>query len=101
MILKSAAFRLDDIYRYTLNEWGKDQADSYILGLFEQFEGIANETVMSRPISAEFGVDGYFSQYKKHVVYWKRLPSGQVGIVTILHERMHAIVKLREDFRFK
>jgi toxin ParE1/3/4 len=53
---------------------------------------------MSRPVPAEFGVDGYFFRYERHFVYWRRLSDGDVGIVTILHERMHQIDRLREDF---
>jgi len=31
--------------------------------------------------------------------YWRRLSNGDVGIVTILHERMHQIDRLRDDFK--
>ena len=37
----AAAVRIDEIYRYTRERWGKAQADAYIRGLFEAFEGIA------------------------------------------------------------
>lgn len=30
-------------------------------------------------------------------VYWRRLSNGDVGIVTILHERMHQMDRFRED----
>ncbi len=39
-----------------------------------------------------------FFRYKKHFVYWKYLSSGDVGIVTVLHERMHQIERFKEDF---
>ncbi len=55
--------------------------------------------VLSRPIPAEFGVDGFFFRYEKHFVYWKYLTSGDVGIVTILHERMHQIERFQNDFQ--
>jgi len=35
---------------------------------------------------------------ERHVVYWRRLSNGDVGIVTILHERMRQIDRFREDF---
>ena len=53
---------------------------------------------LSRPIPAKFGVDGYFYRYQKHFVYWKRLADGDIGIVTILHQRMHQIERFRDDF---
>ena len=77
---------------------GTVQADAYIGGLFEAFDGTAPGGVPSRPIPAEFGVDGYVFRYEKHFVYWKRLAHGDIGIVTVLHERMHQIARLQEEF---
>jgi plasmid stabilization system protein ParE len=36
-------------------------------------------------------------RYERHLVYWRRLSNGDIGIVTVLHERMHQIGRLRED----
>ena len=54
--------------------------------------------VVSKPIPAEFGVEGYFFRYERHFVYWSHLSNGDIGIVTILHERMHQIDRFRDDF---
>ncbi|MBU4611962.1 type II toxin-antitoxin system RelE/ParE family toxin [Achromobacter sp. GG226] len=97
-IQEAASFRLDEIYRYTRDRWGDAQAERYITGLFQAFERIDTHAVASRPVPAEFGVQGYFFRYERHVVYWRRLANGDVGIVTILHERMHQIERFREDF---
>ncbi|MFN4100416.1 MAG: type II toxin-antitoxin system RelE/ParE family toxin, partial [Pararhodobacter sp.] len=35
---------------------------------------------------------------ERHFVYWKRLANGDIGIVTILHERMHQIERFKDDF---
>ncbi len=51
----------------------------------------------SRPVPAEFGVDGYCFRYAQLIVYWRQLSNGDIGIVTILHERMHQIDRFRED----
>ena len=93
-----AALRIDEIYRYSRDRWGAAQADAYITGLFEAFDKIATGGVASRPVPAEFGVEGFVFRYRKHFVYWKRLSNGDIGIVTVLHERMHRIGRLREDF---
>lgn len=97
-IQESASYRLDEIYRYTRERWGIQQAKRDINGLFEAFEGIEPHKTSSRPIPAEFGVEGYFFRYERHFVYWRWLSNGDVGIVTILHERMHQIDRFREDF---
>lgn len=92
-----AGHRLDEIYRYTRDTWGEAQAETYIRGLFARFEAIAARRFPWRPIPAEFGVDGYVCRYERHFIYWKVLGDGTVGIVTVLHERMHRIERLRED----
>ena len=97
-IQEAASWRLDDIYRYTREHWGVQQAERYITGLFAAFDGIATHQTMSRPVPAELGVEGYFFRYERHIVYWRKLSNGDIGIVTILHERMHQIERFREDF---
>ncbi|EIC23157.1 type II toxin-antitoxin system RelE/ParE family toxin [Thiorhodovibrio frisius] len=97
-IQEAASWRLDEIYRYTRDKWGEAQANRYINGLFETFENIDAHGVNSKPVPADFGVDGFFFRYERHFVYWKRLSNGDVGIVTILHQRMHQIAHLREEF---
>lgn len=67
-------------------------------GLFETFERIETRGITSKPVPAEFGVNGYFFRHEQHFVYWRRLSNGDIGIVTILHERMHQIDRFREDF---
>ncbi|MGE0666731.1 MAG: type II toxin-antitoxin system RelE/ParE family toxin [Sphingomonadales bacterium] len=100
LVQDAAAPRIDDSYSYTRNRWGPEQAERYIKGLFESFDGIERHAATSRPIPAAFGVRGFFFRYQSHVVYWRRLSSGDIGIVTVLHERMHQIDRLREDFGF-
>lgn len=97
-IQAAASHRLDEIYRYTDEHWGAEQAARYIDGLFAAFEQIERRGVMSRPIPAPFGVDGFFFRHERHFVYWRYLLNGDIGIVTILHERMHQIDRFRDDF---
>lgn len=97
-IQDAASHRLDDIYRYTRGRWGDDQAEKYITGLFEAFNRIAAHRGGSKPVPAEFGVEGFFFRYEHHFVYWRHLSNGDIGIVTILHERMHQIDRFRDDF---
>lgn len=96
-IQEAASFRLDDIYTYTVNRWGAAQAQSYIQGLFALFDTIAKHGVVSTPIPAEFGVNGFYIHYEHHFVYWRHLSNGDIGIVTILHERMHQMDRFRDD----
>ena len=98
-IQEAASVRLDEIYRYTRDRWGEAQADSYITGLFAAFEQIETRGVMSRPVPAQLGVQGYVFRYERHFVYWRRLGNGDIGIVTILHARMHHTAWFKDDER--
>lgn len=96
-VQEAASLRLDEIYRYTRDRWGAEQADRYITELFAAFDQIESHGVASRTIPAEFGVEGFYFRHAHHFVYWRRLSNGDVGIVTILHERMHQMDRFRED----
>jgi toxin ParE1/3/4 len=94
-----ASQRLDEIYTYTRtrDRWGEAQAERYIRGLFDKFAAIAERRFPWRPVPAEFEIDGYVVRYERHYIYWKRLEDGEVGIVAILHERMHQLDRFREE----
>ena len=92
-----AGRRLDDIYAYTRDRWGEAQAARYIRGLFERFDAIAARTIPWRAIPAEFGVDGFYTRHEHHYIYCRLLSDGTVGIVTVLHERMHQLERFQDD----
>lgn len=96
-VQEAAGRRLDEIYVYTRDNWGDEQADRYMRALFPQFDRIATRAVPWRAIPADFGVDGYYCRFEHHYIYWRLLPDGTVGIVTILHERMHQMDRFRDD----
>jgi toxin ParE1/3/4 len=95
---RAAGHRLDEIYAHTRDEWGEAQAERYISGLFARFEAIATRQFPWRAIPAEFEVSGFNCKYERHFIYWKLLDDGSVGIVTILHERMHQIERFMDDW---
>ena len=97
-IQDGAGYRLDQIYLYSRDTWGEVQADRYLRGLFDRFQAIADRRFPWRPVPAEFGIDGYVCRYEKHFIYWRVLKGGDVGIVTVLHERMHQFRRFREEF---
>lgn len=99
-LLQRASHQIDEIFIYSLSNWGSEQAENYIKGLFERFEQIASQQAVSRPISAEFGVSGYFCVYQHHYIYWRYLPDNLVGIVAVLHERMHQTARIQKDFLY-
>ena len=96
-VARAAGDRIDAIYAYSRDRWGEEQAQSYIRGLFARFRDIADRRIAWRPVPAAMGVDGYFCRYERHYIYWRLLSDGSVGIVTVLHERMHQIARFRDD----
>ncbi|QNE07136.1 type II toxin-antitoxin system RelE/ParE family toxin [Croceicoccus marinus] len=92
-----AGHRLDEIYVYTRERWGDEQAERYIRGLFDCFEQIASKEIPWRTIPGEFGVDGYYCRHEHHYIYWRVLSDGTVGIVTVLHKRVHQSERFGED----
>ncbi|MDE0407189.1 MAG: type II toxin-antitoxin system RelE/ParE family toxin [Alphaproteobacteria bacterium] len=96
-VQRAAALRIEEIYRYSRERRGEAQAESYVTGLFEAFDDIATGAGASRPVPAEFGVEGYVFRYRRHFIYWKTLSDGAIGIVTVLHERMHRVERFQED----
>lgn len=98
---QAALLRLDEIFIYTRDTWGGEQAQRYSDGLFDAIAGVSDGTTRSRPIPAEFEVRGFYFRYQRHFVYWQPLSNGDIGIVSILHEQMHQLSRLREDFGFK
>lgn len=85
----AASLRLDEIYRYTRDRWGAEQAERYIIDLFAAFAQIESHGVALRPISAEIWGEGLYFRQAHHFVYWRRLANGDISIGTILHGRMH------------
>jgi toxin ParE1/3/4 len=96
-VRRGAGDRLDEIYVYTRDQWDEAQAERYIQGMFARFEAFAAREFPWRAIPAEFEVSGFVCKYEHHFIYWKMLADGAVGIVTILHERMHQIERFRDD----
>jgi hypothetical protein len=96
--VEEAAFlRLDEICSDTRNRRSEALAVTSITGLFAASEPIETPGVVSRPVSAAFGVDGYVSRCVRHVLCWRRLRHGDIGIGSMLHERMQQMARLGED----
>jgi toxin ParE1/3/4 len=89
--------RLDEIFVYTRDKWGDEQAERYIQGLFACFGRIARRELVWRAVAADFEVDGFYCRHEHHFIYWRTLSDGDVGIVTVLHERMHQMDRFRAD----
>jgi toxin ParE1/3/4 len=85
--LSPAAERdLEDIWRYTQEQWGLAQAERYVDALIAMFGALA-EAPDSAP-ACEHIRPGYRRRgVERHVIYFRTTPYG-IAVVRVLHERM-------------
>ncbi len=81
---------LDDIRRYTVETWGREQWMKYYRGLVKTFERISKDPKTGRDRC--LFVDGLRSvNFEKHVIFFKPLNAagGAPVILRIAHQRRH------------
>jgi plasmid stabilization system protein ParE len=94
----------DQIWRYTVETWGRRQAEKYIRGLHAFLAKLAETRALWRPlprslvVPADLKLDAWFARYEHHYVFFRELPEG-IGIISILHERMDLPVRLADDLQ--
>lgn len=81
---------LDDIRRYTLDTWGRDQWLQYYRGLVHAFEGIMANLDSGRDRSL-FAAGLRPVGYGKHVIVFARVAAGDDAPVTLrmVHQGRH------------
>ncbi|MDH5764242.1 MAG: type II toxin-antitoxin system RelE/ParE family toxin [Nitrospinota bacterium] len=77
---------LEDIWHFTLENWGEDQADQYILDMNDGFESLADHP--RKGPSCDDIREGY-RKYNigRHIVFYRTISQG-IEIVRILHQSM-------------
>ena len=76
-----------DIWDYTVEKWGLEQAERYVLGIRDACRELAEGTRVSRP------ADDIRPGYRKaaagsHVLFFRVTDAGLLDVVRILHQRM-------------
>ena len=77
---------LDEIWDYTADRWGLDQAETYTRQLWKNIQAVAQRPSLGRECDE---VRAGYRQYpsSSHVLFY-RLTHAGIDIVRILHERM-------------
>jgi toxin ParE1/3/4 len=74
---------LAEIWLYTADNWGVDQADRYVLGIKDDLANAGPDSPVVRPI------DGLWRlKSSHHLCIFRRDEDGEVFVVRVLHERM-------------
>lgn len=93
----------DKIWRDTVEKWGEKQAVTYITGLHSHSQRLCEGRAIWRKLPQRLAVppdvrrEAYFSRYEHHYVFFRELDNGNLGVMSILHERMDVPVRLAED----
>ena len=86
VISKKAIADLEEIWRYTVENWSVDQANRYYTLTFDEIDYICNKPHSGK--SMEDIRKGYrASKVKSHLVFYK-VVDDTVEIIRILHQRM-------------
>ncbi len=86
---------LEGIARYTIEEWGETQAESYLGKIGQCFKNIANNKVASRTFSEKFP-DARVVRCEHHYVFYLWPEGGKPVVFAVLHERMDMLTRLKD-----
>lgn len=95
-IFAAAESRLIEIWDYTLENWGEDQADTYVRGLVDQIHTLDANRSIWRPVADKTLAGLWFVRHEHHYIFFRELSGGVVGVITVLHENMDLPARIRE-----
>jgi toxin ParE1/3/4 len=86
LLSPAAQADVDDIWNYTAEHWGVDQAEGYVQNLRDACEALETGMQSGRPVEIRAG-------YRKilvgaHVLFFKKKDDGTIVIMRILHQSM-------------
>lgn len=96
-IFAAARERLLDIWEYTAERWGEDQADKYVRDLALAIEQAGRSRPCWRAVPDEELAGVFFIRHAHHFIFFRELPGSTLGVISILHESMDLPARLRED----
>jgi toxin ParE1/3/4 len=99
MTLKYSALSLEqieDIWLYTAETWGEEQADTYVNGLFDLLENLHTKKHLWRAVPHEALQGALYAPYREHFVFFRQLPSFALGIIAVLHQQQDLPNRLKE-----
>lgn len=88
--------QIEDIWLYTEEHWGEAQANAYVEGLFELFERLAGARHLWQPVLRASLSGAFHTRYRSHMVFFRALSDGDVGILAVLHQRQDIPRRLQD-----
>ena len=99
VIFKPANETLDEVWRYSFDNWGQKKAEEYIEGLFATMQKAASREILWRGLREQTHLDAYFVKYQRHYLFFRELEDDLIGVVSIIHERRNIVSVLEKELR--
>jgi len=92
-----ARVQLNEIWDYSADQWGEEQADRYIAGIHSQIlQALTNSSKgLKLPFSVQTKLDLRVTRYKRHYVF-AVIEKNSLRVISILHDSMDLPQRLRE-----
>lgn len=98
VLTKAADKDLEDIARYTISEWGMDQAESYLGKLERCFQNIGAGRVFLKNVSNRLS-HVFVTRCEQHFIFYLAPEKKKRIILAVLHERMDILARLESRFQ--
>ena len=89
IVRQLADYDIEDIWLYTAKEWGTEQADRYLINLYDRFSWLA-EHPYSGKNRTDVHLDYYCFPEGKHNIFYI-ITDNTIEIIGIVHERMDVL----------
>ena len=105
LFFPSANKALDNIWNYSKDRYGTHQAKKYMSGLHNHLQQVCEKKKIWHPLPKEhlvpsdLNIQVYCSKYEHHFIYFRLFDSGNLGVMSILHESMDLPVRLCKDLQ--
>lgn len=94
VIHRAAQRRLDEIWDYTVETWGEEQADEYLRKLAACIGNLPGKRSTWKLVPRLPGV--FCVRCGHHFLFFREMED-QIAVISILHENMDIPGRLRED----
>jgi toxin ParE1/3/4 len=89
---EAAQADLEDIWLYTFQQWGIDQADSYVQSLLARCEWLSQNPLVGKK-REDLKVGYYCFPEGVHLIFYT-INQGKIDVIGILHQNMDITIHL-------
>ena len=98
-IYRAAQARLLEIWDHTERTWSENHADGYVRELVAAAHQASEDRTRWRPVKNRALPGIFFIRHRNRFIFFRELSSGEVGVISILHESMDLPSRLLDDMQ--